>query len=240
MSGKDNNLSFSLEIKDEIIAKLMSSKNETKLQAAKAGMSYSSDVDAVLIGDPTDPDFRRYFLRGVFLECGYCSDPRKTYRIELHIKNPAASEIVTEILDKESLPYRTSVRDNTTVIYINNGDAVSDIMGMMGADGSRLKFENIRAERELYGSVNRTMNCDSGNTRRQAEAGAVRNELISKLMASDKARELPGELQEAARVHLENPGASIAELGKMMDPPIGKSGMNHRLTKLIEIAKGLD
>jgi len=238
MSKRDNPDSFNSGIKDEITAHLP--KGEVKLQAMAAGISYASDEDSVLLGDPTDPDFRRYFLRGVFLECGYCSDPAKTYRIELHIKNPAACEIVMEILESEDIKAAASERNGTSVIYIRNGDSVSDFLGVIGAGKSRLDFENIRAEKEVYGSVNRTMNCDTANAGRQAEAGARRNEAFQKIKGSDEYKKLPQELRDALNIHLENPGASIAELGKMMDPPIGKSGMNHRLNKLLEIANGLD
>ena len=109
----------------------------------------------------------------------------------------------------------------------------------MGASTARLTFESIRAEREMNSGVNREVNCDSGNTGRQADAAARRGELIGKLMASPEAEKLPRSLYEAAVVHQQNPGASIAELGKMMNPPIGKSGMNHRLTRLLEIAESM-
>ena len=232
-------VSFSVSVREEI-EKSLASKNEFKIQAAAAGITYSSDPDSVLLGDPTDPDFRRYFLRGVFLQCGYCSDPFKTYRIEFRIKNPPAFEIVTEILESEGLPFTSAIRNDLYVIYVRNGDAVSDLLGMMGAGNSRLRFESIRTEREVIGSVNRTMNCDSGNTRRQAEAGAARNELILKLMDSPAFADLPDDLKMTAKVHTANPGASIEELGKLVSPPLGKSGMYNRLKRLLEIAKAID
>ncbi|MBQ1895172.1 MAG: DNA-binding protein WhiA [Clostridiales bacterium] len=187
-----------------------------------------------------DTSFTRSFLRGAFLACGYCSDPHKTYRIELHIHNKGIVESMTDMLIGQDIHPSQVIRDSATVLYISNGDSVSDFLSMIGATASMLAFENIRAEHELLGSVVRTVNCDSGNTKRQAEAGARRTELIRKLMQSPKASQLPESLAEAARVHLENPGASIAELGKMMDPPIGKSGMNHRLEKLLQIANSID
>ena len=102
-----------------------------------------------------------------------------------------------------------------------------------------MEFENIRAEKDVKSKVTRTVNCDEGNTKRQAEAAALRNELITRVMESGKANKLPPELRDAAKAHMENPGASLAELGAMMDPPIGKSGMRHRLDKIAEFAKSL-
>ena len=84
------------------------------------------------------------------------------------------------------------------------------------------------------------LNCDSGNTKRQADASANRIQLIEKILLSEESKKLPQELLEAAKTQAMNPGLSISELGNMMDPPIGKSGMNHRLKKLVEIAKGID
>ena len=102
-----------------------------------------------------------------------------------------------------------------------------------------MEFENIRAGKDVNSKVTRAVNCDEGNTKRQAEAAAARHELIAKVMMSGKANKLAPELREAARAHMENPGASLAELGAMMDPPIGKSGMRHRLDKIAEFAKSL-
>jgi len=181
----------------------------------------------------------RLFLRGAFLSCGYITDPKAAYRIELRPVNPEASEVLTDILSGFDIPYKTAKRGDVYAVYIRNGDAVSDILGLMGASTARLNFENIRIEREVYSNTNRAVNCDSGNTGRQAEAAARRGELIGKLLASDEAEKLPQGLYEAAVVHQENPGASISELGKMMNPPIGKSGMNHRLTRLLEIAESM-
>ena len=226
------------------------------------GIAYVRDDDRIVISEEQEEDFmslygaffaegaggvlagvqgfERYFLRGAFLACGYFSDPGKSYRVEFHLKNISAADTVAAMLASEGFnPLRTS-RGAVKVVYLKNGDAVSDLLAVVGADSCKLYFESIRTEKELMGSVVRTVNCDSANTRRQAEAGAMRNELITRLMNSDKAASLPAELIEAARVHMDNPGLSIADLGKMMDPPLGKSGMNHRLSKLLEIAKALD
>ena len=102
-----------------------------------------------------------------------------------------------------------------------------------------MEFENIRAQKEVKGKVTREVNCDAGNTRRQAEAAVSRIELITKVMNSGLASKLSPELREAAKAQMEHPEASLAELGQMMDPPIGKSGMRHRLDKITEYAGNL-
>ncbi|MBR1796415.1 MAG: DNA-binding protein WhiA [Clostridiales bacterium] len=181
----------------------------------------------------------RLFLRGAFLACGYVTDPKQAYRVELRPVNSEASEVITGILSGLDIPYSEAQRGEIHAVYISSGDGVSDFLGIIGASSCRLTFENIRIEREVYSDINRAVNCDSGNTGRQAEAAVRRGELIGKLLASPEAEKLPKSLYEAAVVHQQNPGASIAELGSMMNPPIGKSGMNHRLTRLLEIAEGM-
>ena len=258
MSDRDE--SFSREVKAEVMKHIP--RKDESCQSVMDGIVMSSGADSKqsdnvvdyierlltresvsLYSDASlykDAGIDRYFLRGVFLACGYCSDPSIAYRIELHVKESWAVPIIEDMLAQADVPFRTSGRGEVTVLYITSGDAVSDFLGIIGADLKRLEFENKRAEKEVIGNVTRAVNCDSGNTRRQAEAGAARNELISKLMASDAANSLSPELLQAAKINLENPGASISELGKLMDPPIGKSGMNHRIQKLLEIAKSID
>ncbi|MBE7069051.1 MAG: DNA-binding protein WhiA [Ruminococcaceae bacterium] len=183
--------------------------------------------------------FERYFMRGIFLGCGYISDPVKTYRAEFHVSNGACAILTVQALHSLGINASLTSRDNYAQIYFKAGDSVSDFLGYIGAVKAVLEFENIRAAKELNRQVSRTFNCDVGNSRRQSEAGASRNELIEKLMKSPLASNLTPELKEAAKANLENPGASIAELGAMMDPPISKSGMSHRLSKLLELAEGL-
>lgn len=183
--------------------------------------------------------FARYFMRGIFLGCGYISDPKKTYRAEFHVTNGICSILTVQALASLGINASLTSRDNYAQIYFKAGDSVSDFLGYIGAVKAVLEFENIRAEKEVNRQVRRTVNCDEGNFRRQTEAGATRNEQIERLMRSELAVLLTPELKEAAQVSLENPGSSIAELGQMMDPPISKSGMSHRISKLLELAASL-
>lgn len=184
-------------------------------------------------------EFRRNFLKGAFIACGYCSDPHKSYRVELHIRNSKAVSLVIWMLHGNDIEPSVTVRDNISVIRFRSGDSVSTFFALIGASAAFLEFESIRVDKEIQGRVNRAVNCDSGNARRQADAGARRTALFTKLLASEVSASIPKELLKAAQVHIDNPGLSISELGALMDPPIGKSGMNHRLKKLEEIASEL-
>lgn len=186
----------------------------------------------------TVEDARR-FLRGAFWGCGYCSDPGKSYRIEFIVQNKENAVLISRALTVLSIKHILAERKNSYAVYFKNGDDVSDFLSYIGSPSAMMEFENIRAEKDVNGKVFRAVNCDAGNTRRQAEAAAKRTELINKVMESGLAGKLSPELREAAKAHLENPGASLAELGLMMDPPIGKSGMRHRLDKIAEFAEQL-
>ena len=251
---EDNKESFSKQVKAEAAALPVKKEEDKRSLASGIIMPGTAvrDYAAEVLGKCRDElnksnekisldpkNGARLFLRGVFLSCGYITDPKSAYRIEFRPVNKEAADVITGILSGYDIPYTEAVRGEVHAVYVRNGDAVSDILGLMGASTARLTFESIRAEREMNSGVNREVNCDSGNTGRQADAAARRGELIGKLMASPEAEKLPRSLYEAAVVHQQNPGASIAELGKMMNPPIGKSGMNHRLTRLLEIAESM-
>lgn len=128
----------------------------------------------------SDRGFSRAFIRGVYLGCGYCSDPQKTYRIEFHLQNPYIINDIIWMLHSFDIHPSLRVRQDTTVIYFKDGDSVSDFLALIGATTAMLDFENARAEHEVLGNVTRTLNCDARNTRRQAEASALRIELVQK------------------------------------------------------------
>lgn len=194
-----------------------------------------SDIE----GDSLSVEDARRFLRGAFWATGYCSDPVKSYRIEFLVSNERCAAWISAALSELSIKHIKVKRKTSYAVYFKNGDDVSDFLSYIGSPSAMMEFENIRAGKDVNSKVIRAVNCDEGNTKRQAEAAAVRNELITKVMHSGLASKLAPELRAAAKAHMENPGASLAELGAMMDPPIGKSGMRHRLDKIAEIAKNI-
>lgn len=180
---------------------------------------------------------RRAALRGAFMVCGVASDPRRTYRIELHIKDPLFARATLLLMHAEDIEPSRMLRNGKNILYVKEGAQIADFLAMIGAYISLLFFENIRTDKEIRNQVNRTVNCDTANARRQAEAGARRGESLRSLLTSAEGVRLPKELRDAAEVLIENPGLSIKELGELMDPPIGKSGMHHRLRKLERYAE---
>jgi len=186
-----------------------------------------------------DRTFTRCFLRGAFLSEGYCADPSRSYRIEYRISNDVIASLIVAMLRSVGIEPIIADREFHTLIYFKNGDMVSDFLSVIGATGAVMEYENQRVRRELNGSVTRTVNCDSGNLKRTAGASARRGAAFDKIMAAGLRSGLPKELTDTLDAHYRNPEASIAELAAMMDPPVGKSGMNHRINKLMEIASGL-
>lgn len=125
------------------------------------------------------------------------------------------------------------------MVYLKEGQYIAEFLLQSGAHESLLAFESLRVEKEMRNSVNRVVNCDNANAQRIANTSARQLELIRFLRDSRTLGQLPAELQAAAEARLENPDLSLRELGELMDPPIGKSGMNHRLKKLENLAAGL-
>jgi cell division protein WhiA len=179
----------------------------------------------------------RAALRGAFLASGTMTDPLKAYGIEIALRNKAASDYITLLFHAENIAPSLIERNGRPVLYIKEGQAIADFLALIGAHSGLLKFESIRVDKELRNSVNRIVNCDTANARRQADTSAQQSEIMAALLQSDESTSIPQELFEAARVRVENPGLSIRDLGLLMNPPIGKSGMNHRLQKLMELAR---
>lgn len=183
---------------------------------------------------------RRAALRGAFLACGVMLDPQKAYQAEFHVRNRKATDMLTLLLHADNIEPSRMSRTGREVLYFKEGEAIASFLALIGAHNSLLRYESIRVEKELRNSVNRVVNCDTANARRQADASVRQICRIEALLSGEHAAGIPPELYEAALVRVENPGMSIRDIGLLMTPPIGKSGMNHRLRKLEELADDSD
>jgi DNA-binding protein WhiA len=180
---------------------------------------------------------RRAALRGAYLASGWMSEPQKAYQIEIKSRSIRAADFLMLLLHAENIEPAVMSRNGHPVVYFKEGRAIADFLALIGAHNSLLRFESVRVDKELRNSVNRVVNCDTANAKRQADACARQTALLESLLTRESGSHIPEELLDAARLRLENPGMSIRDLGELMTPPIGKSGMNHRLIKLEEIAK---
>ena len=179
---------------------------------------------------------RRAYLRGAFLSCGSVSDPHTSYHLELVCTDPQQAELIRQLICSLSLDARTVVRKKYHVVYLKEGDQIADLLGYMGARLTLLNLENVRILKEMRGSVNRRVNCETANINKTVNAAVRQIEDIKYIRSCGAMKKLPQELQEMAELRLQYPEASLLELGKLADPPLGKSGVNHRLRKISNIA----
>ncbi|MCR5293637.1 MAG: DNA-binding protein WhiA [Lachnospiraceae bacterium] len=180
---------------------------------------------------------KRAFLRGAFLGAGSLSDPNKYYHLEIVCPNEAFAARVREAMDRLSLPARIVKRKESYVVYMKEADEIGLTLGLMGAGGAFMKMENTKILREMRGSVNRQVNCETANLRKTVLTSLRQCRDVEYIRDHGGFGNLKPQLVRMAEARLLYPEASLWELGKMMDPPIGKSGVNHRFAKLHEIAE---
>ena len=183
---------------------------------------------------------RRAFLRGAFLGAGTLTNPEKSYHFEWKAEDDRLAETLEKLLEKCELPYQSYIRKGQQVIYLKGAQQISDILAVMGAGSSVLEMENIRINKQLRAAATRASNCDEHNSEKMLDAGQKQAEAIRKISLSTGLFTLPPALREVARLRVENPDLSLKELGEMMDPPVGKSGVNHRLRRLMKIAEQIE
>ena len=178
------------------------------------------------------------FLRGAFLAGGSVTDPEKGYHMELATTHASVAR-ETYTLMQESIGFapKSARRGGGHVLYLKQSDMISDFLTFLGAPVAAMGIMEARLEKELNNKVNRRCNCDEANTSKVVEAAQEQLAMIRLLKEQGKLAHLPHKLQQAAKAREENPSASLTELAAMMEPPITKPAMNHRLKKLVEAAK---
>ena len=180
---------------------------------------------------------RRAFVRGAFLCIGSMSDPNKGYHLELVCSNKAQAKQLQEVLVLFELEAKIVVRKKYYVVYLKEGAHIVDFLGICKARVALMNLENLRIVKEMRNSINRKVNCETANIAKTVNAAAKQIEDIIFIRDYVGFSKLPDTLKEMAQVRLEYPESSLKELGQYLDPPVGKSGVNHRLRKLCEIAE---
>ncbi|MEE3482299.1 MAG: DNA-binding protein WhiA [Lachnospiraceae bacterium] len=182
---------------------------------------------------------RKSFLRGAFLVSGSVSDPDRSYHFEIAAKDPDSAALLTGLIRDFGCDAKTVQRKNRYVVYLKDGADVGELMALMGASQSFLTFENDRVVREVRGNVNRKVNCETANIEKTVSAAVRQLSDIRLIDETGGLNSLPENLREIAALRLSHPDMSLTELGKLTHPPIGKSGVNHRLRRISEIAENL-
>ena len=181
---------------------------------------------------------RAAFLRGAFLAGGSVTDPEKGYHLELTTTHQSvAAETYTLMEEMLGFYPKTAQRAGGRVLYLKQSDRICDCLTKMGAPVAAMGIMEAKLEKELNNKVNRRCNCDDANTSKVVEAAQEQLAAIRTLSDNGMLDKLPAKLHTAAIARLNNPEASLTELAAMMEPPISKPAMNHRLKRLIETAK---
>jgi DNA-binding protein WhiA len=181
----------------------------------------------------------RAFLRGAFLAGGSISDPEKTYHLEITSKDQEMANELNRIMNSYDLNSKVINRKSNYVTYLKEGENIVDFLNIIGAHNALLKLENIRILKEMRNSVNRIVNCETANLEKTVNASIRQIENITYINDFIGLHNIPRNLKEIAQLRLQHSEASLKELGEMLDPPLGKSGVNHRLRKLDKIAEDL-
>ena len=180
---------------------------------------------------------KRACLRGAFLCAGSMSDPKKGYHLEFVCEQEKQAQQIREMIADFELEAKIICRKKHYVVYMKEGAAIVDLLNVMGARLSLMYLENLRVEKEVRNSVNRKVNCEAANITKTVNAATRQVEDIRLIREKMGLEGLPEPLRQMAYVRLENPQASLGELGKLLDPPVGKSGVNHRLGELAKELK---
>ena len=210
---------------------------ETKFINSKGEIEEQMDIkkNAIIKKDCC----KRAYLRGAFLAAGSISNPEKSYHFEIKCINENKAKQIVVILKSFGVDAKVITRKNKYIVYLKDSDKVVDALNIMEAPIALLEVEEIRVQKDMSNMLNRQMNCDQANINKIVNAAQRQIEDIKYIESEVGLSYLPEKLQAIARIRLDNPDAPLQEIGDLMNPPLGKSGVNHRLRKISEIAEKL-
>jgi hypothetical protein len=180
---------------------------------------------------------RRAFLRGALLGCGTLSNPEQNYHLEFAVRDDALRLAIAKCLQSLGVPVKQTQRRGAVSLYVKQCDHIATVLTAAGAHQAVTTLESIRVQRQVMGTVNRAMNCDAFNLQKQMDANQRQLASITRLLAGERIAALPPALQEVASARIQYPDMNLTELGQTLSPPVGKSGVNHRLRRLMQILR---
>lgn len=182
---------------------------------------------------------KRAFIRGAFLSAGSISDPSKTYHFEIVTNSTSRASYIATIMNTFDADAKIVRRKKYYVVYVKEGSRIVDLLNIMEAHIALMNLENVRILKEMRNSINRQVNCETANINKTVVAASKQIDDIIYIRDTIGLSELSEGLEDVARLRIEQPEASLKELGALLNPAIGKSGVNHRLRKISEIADNL-
>lgn len=211
-------------------------------------MSFASDVKEELLGlkmwdinssMKQEEQIARLSIREAFIKSGFINDPNNEYHLEILFRTKKKAEELKTILENFNIDSRTTKKGSGYITYIKEGEDIANFLALIGANNAVLRFEEIRVLKDARNNVNRIVNCETANLNKTLEASSNQIESIKYLKKYKKFNILPDNLKEIAEIRLNNPDLSYEEIGKLLKTPISKSGVSHRLNKIIKIAEEL-
>lgn len=182
---------------------------------------------------------KRAFIRGAFLAAGSISDPNKSYHYEIVCEYEEDAVQMQELLKFFNLDAKIIQRKRNYVTYIKEGNNITDVLNIMGAFVSQMKLYNVMILKGMRNDVNRKVNCETANLNKTIEAAVKQIRDIEYVRDTVGLESLSDGLREVAEIRLKNPDMKLKDIGELLNPPVGKSGVNHRLRKISELAQKL-
>ncbi|MEW9095535.1 MAG: DNA-binding protein WhiA [Clostridiaceae bacterium] len=233
-SFKKNNV-YIIVIGEDIDVKEFLKETEV-LKGEEGILVLNYDISSNMIKDDKT---RRAYIRGAFLGGGSISNPEKTYHLEFVTNNSNYADNLSRVINTYGLNAKVIQRKNSYIVYLKEGEQIIDLLNIIGAHSSLLELENVRIMKEMRNNVNRLVNCETANLSKTVNAAVRQAESIKLIQQEIGLKRLPQNLREIAELRLKFPDESLKELGEMLNPPVGKSGVNHRLRKIEKIAEEL-
>jgi len=199
----------------------------------KIGLNFRINNDLIL-----DECCRKSFIRGAFLGGGSMSDPERSYHMEFVTRHRKLSNDLCAVFEEFDMSPGVITRKSNYVVYFKNGEAAADILNICGAHTALMKLENMMIIKDVKNNVNRAVNCETANVNKTVEAALAQVAAIIKIKKAGGFGKLPTHLREIAELRIDNPESSIAELAELSGKPITKSGVSHRLNRIVEISRG--
>lgn len=190
-------------------------------------------IDAKLV---STPEGSRSYVRGAFLAGGSVMNPQKNYHLEFTTSHFRLADEFMQLLDGMGISAKLVMRKSKCVMYYKNSEDIADVLTVIGSVNSLMEYHNAKIVKEMRNHVNRTVNCENANLNKTVNASFEQVKCIQKLIDSGKFNSLPENLKEIATLRMQYREHSLLELGQMLSKPLGKSGVNHRLRKIMEIA----
>jgi DNA-binding protein WhiA len=206
------------------------------LSSSEGIISLDYGIPMVLL---ENDDCKKAYIRGAFLGAGSISNPEKNYHVEFVTHNLDYAEELSRLINSYAISSKVIQRKGSHIIYIKEGEQIVDLLNIIGAHTSLLELENVRIMKEMRNNVNRLVNCETANLSKTVNAAIRQVESIKLIQAELGLQRLPKNLRDIAELRLVYPDESLKELGDLLNPPVGKSGVNHRLRRIEKIAEEL-